>query len=85
MEVIPFHVESKARTQPKKWKQIMDSYQELTCLIDIANRTVASIIWRTIKNKQIKYFAWETHLGVDELSLWVTILKIRHLVDKLSK
>jgi len=57
MEVIPDHVESKARTQPKKWKQVMDGCQELTCLIDIANRTVASIIWRTIKNKQTKYFA----------------------------
>jgi hypothetical protein len=37
------------------------------------------------QNEQIKYSAWEAHLGVDELSLQVAILKTKHLVEKLSK
>jgi hypothetical protein len=46
---------------------------------------MAFIIWRIIENKQTKYSTQETHLGVDELSLKATILRTRHLVEKLSK
>jgi hypothetical protein len=57
MEAIPNHVESRAKTQPQKWKQVMDDYQELICLTNITDRTMANIAWRTIENEQIKYFA----------------------------
>jgi hypothetical protein len=44
MEAIPNHVESKAKIRLKKWKQVVDDYQELICLTNIANHTMASII-----------------------------------------
>jgi hypothetical protein len=84
MEAIPDHVESKAKTQLEKWKQIMDDYHEFACLNNVANHAMASIFWRTTENEQIKYYVRKAHLGVDELSLWVAILKTRHLVEKLS-
>jgi hypothetical protein len=85
MEAIPNHVESRAKTQLEKWKQVMDDCQELTCFTDITNYAMTSIIWRTIENEQTKYYTRETHLGVGELSLRETILVTRHLVEKLSK
>jgi hypothetical protein len=63
----------------------MDNCQELAYFIDIANHAMASIIWRIIENRQTKYSIQEAHLGVDELSLRVAILRTRHLVEKLSK
>ncbi len=63
----------------------MDNCHELACLIEIANHTMAFIIWRIIENRQTKYSIQEAHLGVDELSLRVAILRTRHLVEKLSK
>ncbi len=63
----------------------MDDYQELICLIDIVDCAMASIIWRIIENEQTMYFTLKAHLGVDELSLRETILRTRHLVEKLSK
>ncbi len=45
MEIIPNHVESKARTQFEKWKQVMDDCQELAYLSDIAYHAMAFIIW----------------------------------------
>jgi hypothetical protein len=44
MEIIPNHVESKARTQFEKWKQVMDDCQELAYLSDIAYHAMAFII-----------------------------------------
>jgi hypothetical protein len=85
METIPNHVESRAKTRSEKWKQVMDDCKELTCLTNIADYTMASIIYRTIENEQTKYYVQEAHLGVDKLFLWVAILKTRHLVEKLSK
>jgi hypothetical protein len=37
MEAIPNHVESRAKIQLEKWKQIMDDCQELAYLTNIAN------------------------------------------------
>ncbi len=85
MEAIPDHVESRAKTQPEKWKQVMGDCLELASLTNIIDYAMASIIWRTIENEQIKYFAWEAHLGVDKLSPWASILRTRHLVEKMSK
>jgi hypothetical protein len=44
MEAILDHVESKAMTQLKKWKQIMDDCQELAYLTNIVDRAMAFII-----------------------------------------
>jgi hypothetical protein len=63
----------------------MSNYQDLACFIDVINYTMAFIIWRTTKNKLTKYFARKTHLLIDELSLRAIILRMWHLVDKLSK
>jgi hypothetical protein len=79
------YVENKAKTQFEKWKQVMDDCHELACLTNVADYTMAFIIWRTIANEKTKYYARETHLKVDELSLWVVILRTKHLVEKLSK
>ncbi len=78
-------MENKAKTQFEKWKQVMDDCHELACLTNVADYTMAFIIWRTIANEKTKYYARETHLKVDELSLWVVILRTKHLVEKLSK
>ncbi len=60
-------------------------YQELVCLTNIIDHAITFIIWRTTKNQQTKYFAQEQFLGTNKLSLWTTILRTRHLLEKLSK
>jgi hypothetical protein len=85
VEGILDHVKSRDKTQHEKWKWIMDDCQELAYLTDVVDHTMASIIWRTIENEQTKCYAQEAHLGVDELSLWIIILRTKHLVEKLSK
>jgi len=61
IETIPDHVKNKAKDQPKKWEQIMSNCQKLTCLTNVTNRTMASIIWKTVK-----YYVQEAHLGINE-------------------
>jgi hypothetical protein len=41
--------------------------------------------FRRLPNKLTKYYDQEAHLGLNELSLQVPILKTWHLVEKLSK
>jgi hypothetical protein len=63
----------------------MNNCQELTCLIDVVDRAMASIIWRSVENELTKYSAREAHFEVDKLSLRVAILRTQQLVEKLSK
>jgi hypothetical protein len=51
MEAIPDHVESRAKIQLEKWKQAVDDHHELAYLINIADHTMGSIIWRIIENE----------------------------------
>lgn len=85
IKIILNHVRSKAKDQLEKWEQIMDNCEKLLCFIDVADHAMAFIILRITKNEQTKYFSWEVHLGVDEISLRVANLKTWHLMEKLSK
>jgi hypothetical protein len=44
IEIVLDHVESKAKDQPQKWEQVMNNYQELVCLTNVGDCTMAIII-----------------------------------------
>jgi hypothetical protein len=44
IEIIPNHVESKAKDQLEKWEQVTSNHQELACFIDIGDRAITFII-----------------------------------------
>ncbi len=85
IEIIVGHVESRAKDWFKKWEQVMSDCNELACFINVGNCAMISIIWRIMKNKLVKYSAQEVHLGIDELSLWIIIVGMWQLVEKLFK
>jgi hypothetical protein len=85
IKIVLDHVESKAKDQLEKWEQVMNNRKKIACFTNIGDRAITSIIWRIAKNELTKYFAQEAHLGINKLSLQATILKTKHLVEKLSK
>jgi hypothetical protein len=46
MEIILDHVVNQACAKPKRWKELMDYYQELVCFIDLGDRLMEAITWR---------------------------------------
>jgi len=84
METILNHVISQAFAELKWRKQLMDYCQELAYLTNLGDCAMEAITWRMsceFKKFQVAY----AHLGQGALYLQVAILRIWHLVNKLTK
>ncbi len=84
METISDHVVNQAFVEPEWWKQLMDYCQELVYLTNLGNRAMEAITWK-MNWEFTKFQVAYAHLGQGALYLQTTILRIQHLVDKLTK